>query len=70
MRTWERGIGETMSCGTGACAGAVAAVRCGLCEPGEITVHMPGGDLIVRYEDDQVWLTGDAQKDFEGVIEI
>ncbi|MBE5795990.1 MAG: carbamoyl-phosphate synthase large subunit [Clostridiales bacterium] len=72
MRVWERGIGETQACGTGACAVAVAAVENGLCKPGaDIDVQLPGGTLVVRYQEDgQVWLTGDAVMDFEGTIRI
>ena len=72
MRVWERGIGETQACGTGACAVAVAAVENGLCKPGaDIDVQLPGGTLVVRYQKDgQVWLTGDAVMDFEGTIRI
>ncbi len=72
MRVWERGIGETAACGTGACAVAVAAVENGLCKRGtDIDVQMPGGTLVVRYQKDgQVWLTGDAVMDFEGTIRI
>ena len=72
MRVWERGIGETAACGTGACAVAVAAVENGLCnQDADIDVQLPGGTLVVRYEKDgQVWLTGDAVTDFEGTIEI
>ena len=72
MRVWERGIGETAACGTGACAVAVAAVETGLCTRGsDIDLQLPGGTLVVRYEKDgQVWLTGDAVTDFEGVIRI
>ncbi len=72
MRVWERGIGETAACGTGACAVAVTAVENGLCSRGaDILVRLPGGELVVRYErDGQVWLTGDAVTDFEGTIEI
>jgi len=72
MRVWERGIGATAACGTAACAAAVLAVENGLCTRGaDITIHMPGGELVVRYEKDgRVWLTGDAQTDFEGSIEI
>ena len=72
MRVWERGIGETAACGTGACAVAVAAVENGLCKRGtDIDVQMPGGTLVVRYQaDGQVWLTGDAVMDFEGTIRI
>ena len=72
MRVWERGIGETAACGTGACAVAVSAVETGLCSRGaDIDLHLPGGTLVVRYEKDgQVWLTGDAVTDFEGTIQI
>ena len=71
MRVWERGLGETPACGTGACAAAVAAVRLGYCpKDADITLHLPGGDLVVRVEEGQVWLTGDAQKDFEGILEV
>ena len=72
MRVWERGIGETVACGTGACAVAVAAVENGLCDRDtDISVHLPGGELVVRYEQNGlVWLTGDATRDFEGLIEI
>ena len=72
MRVWERGIGETAACGTGACAVAVAAVENGFCTRGaDIDVRLPGGTLVVRYQEDgKVWLTGDANTDFTGTIEI
>ncbi|MEG1870079.1 MAG: diaminopimelate epimerase, partial [Oscillospiraceae bacterium] len=71
MRTWERGSGETLACGTGACAATVAAVENGYCRKDEdILVKLKGGDLIVRYTDDAVLLTGKAEQVFEGVIEI
>ena len=71
MRVWERGSGETLACGTGACAAAVAAVENGFCRKGEdITVKLKGGDLIIRYSDDTVYMTGDAVKVFEGAVEI
>jgi carbamoyl-phosphate synthase large subunit len=70
MRVWERGNGETLACGTGACAAAVAAVRNGFCDKGvDITVKQSGGDLIVNYTDDRVTLTGDASLVFEGTVE-
>jgi diaminopimelate epimerase len=56
MRVWERGVGETRSCGTGACAAAVVAHRRGLVGP-RVTVHLPGGDLTVEIAD-RVRLTG------------
>jgi carbamoyl-phosphate synthase large subunit len=71
MRVWERGSGETLACGTGACAAAVAAVLNGHCHKGEnITVKQKGGDLMVKYTDDAVYMTGKVQKVFEGVVEI
>lgn len=71
MRVWERGIGETMSCGTGACAAAVAACLNGYADrTHDITVKMRGGNLIVNYATDEVFLTGDAKFDFEGTMEI
>ena len=70
MRVWERGNGETMACGTGACAAAVAAVENGYCLRDEdITVKLPGGDLIVRYDGTRVWLTGNANVIYEGVLQ-
>ncbi|MDO5547897.1 MAG: diaminopimelate epimerase [Eubacteriales bacterium] len=71
MRVWERGSGETWACGTGACASAVAAVLNGYCPKNEeITLHLRGGDLRIRYTDDAVFMTGPATKVFEGSIEL
>jgi diaminopimelate epimerase len=66
MRVWERGVGETMACGTGACAAAVAAVRLsGLQSP--VTVHLAGGDLEIAVDDDlEVTMTGPAELIYEG----
>lgn len=70
MRVWERGSGETLACGTGACASAVAAVLNGFCPKGEdITVHLRGGDLNIRYTDEAVFLSGSATFVFEGSVE-
>ena len=70
MRVWERGSGETMACGTGACASVVAAVANGLCEKGkDVTVRAKGGDLIVNYTDERVTLTGDAKLVYSGEAE-
>ena len=71
MRVWERGNGETLACGTGACAAVVAATRLGYLKKGtDVTVKLPGGDLIVRYTDDGVLLTGEAKRIFEGEVEL
>ncbi len=71
MRVWERGSGETWACGTGACAVAVAAVENGFCPKNEnITVKLRGGDLIIKYTDDTVYMTGEAERIFEGVIDL
>jgi carbamoyl-phosphate synthase large subunit len=72
MRVWERGSGETWSCGTGACAAVVAAVLNGFCQRDkDITVLLKGGRLIIRYTaDNVVYMTGEAKKLFEGVVEI
>ena len=71
MRVWERGSGETLACGSGACASVVAAVENGLCKKSEdITVHLRGGKLVVNYSDSGVFLTGNAVKVFEGEIEV
>ena len=71
MRVWERGSGETWACGTGACAVAVAACENGFCKKGDdITIKLKGGDLVINYTDDTVYMTGDAEKVFEGTVEI
>lgn len=71
MRVWERGSGETWACGTGACAVAVAAVENGYCNKNEdITVKLKGGDLVIRYTDETVYLTGNAETAFEGEVEL
>jgi len=67
-RVWERGSGETMACGTGACAVAVAANEAGLV-PATTTVTFPGGTLGVRRLEDDVLLTGPAVRVFEGTVD-
>lgn len=70
MRCWERGNGETLACGTGACAAVAAAVKNGYCrENTDITVKVDGGDLIVNYSDDKVILYGNAVTVFTGEFE-
>ena len=71
MRVWERGSGETLACGTGACAAVIAAVELGLCEKGsDVKVTLLGGELTVNYTDERVLLTGGAQEVFTGIVEI
>lgn len=71
MRVWERGSGETMACGTGACAVAVAAVLMGYCDKDtDITVQLKGGVLTVKYTDETVYMTGSCEKVFEGTVSI
>lgn len=71
MRVWERGSGETFACGTGTCATVVAACLNGFCKKDtDVTVHLVGGDLIIRYcEDGTVFMTGKAETAYEGVFE-
>ncbi len=71
MRVWERGSGETLSCGTGACASAVAAVLNGACDKDtDIRVQLLGGELTIRYTDTSVYMTGACKKVFDGVVEV
>ena len=71
MRVWERGSGETLACGTGACAVAVASILNGNTED-EVTVKLLGGDLLIRWdrESDKVYMTGPATVVYDGEIEI
>ena len=67
VRVWERGVGETKGCGTGACASLVAANEAGLVGR-SATVRFPGGDLLVERTDDEVFLTGPAERSFDATI--
>ena len=71
MRVWERGSGETLACGTGACATAVAAILNEHCN-GEILIHLLGGDLKIEWdkETNHVFMTGPAAISFEGEINL
>ena len=66
---WERGSGETLACGTGACATAVAAMISGKAEQ-EVTVQLLGGDLHIAWEggDAPVYMTGSATAVFDGEV--
>jgi len=66
MKVWERGAGETMACGTGACAAAVACALNGLTGR-RVTVHLKGGDLLIEWaENNHVYMTGPAAEVFTG----
>jgi diaminopimelate epimerase len=68
LRVWERGVGETMACGTGACAALVAANEAGLVAR-RAPVRFPGGELIVERTDDQLLLTGPAERVFRATLD-
>ena len=67
MRVWERGSGETLACGTGACATLVAAVLTG-CANRKATIHLLGGDLSIEWveQNNHVYMTGPAETVFDG----
>ena len=71
MRVWERGSGETLACGTGACATAVVAILNGLVQK-EVTVKLLGGDLKIQWNggDAPVYMTGPATTVFDGIITL
>ncbi|NOS35258.1 MAG: diaminopimelate epimerase, partial [Deltaproteobacteria bacterium] len=71
MRVWERGAGETLACGTGACATVVAATLKGLIG-GTAMVHLKGGNLKIGWSkrDNRVFMTGPTAEVFEGAVEI
>lgn len=71
LRVYERGAGETLACGTGACAAAVAAMRWGLVDR-DIKVHLPGGPLRIRWSHDNasVLMTGPTARVFDGTLRV
>ncbi len=71
LRVWERGVGETLACGTGACAAVVAGRLLDLLDD-EVTVRLPGGQLMVSWRGaaEPVWLTGNAELISEGTIDL
>ena len=71
MKVWERGSGATLACGTGACAAVVAGVLNGFCElNSNVTVSLPGGELVVKRTKETVFLTGNAVLAYSGIVEI
>jgi diaminopimelate epimerase len=71
LRVYERGAGETLACGTGACAAAAVARRRGLIDP-EVRVRVRGGELRVNWagHGEHIWLSGPAEVSFEGHVEL
>jgi diaminopimelate epimerase len=69
VRTWERGAGSTLACGTGSCASVVAAFLNGKTGK-EVTVHLTLGDLLIEWIDENVFMTGTANHVFEGEVII
>lgn len=71
MRVWERGTGETLACGTGCCAAAVACVLNGLTD-NAVTVRLLGGELLIEWDREKnlIYMTGPAVTVFEGEIEV
>ena len=71
LRVFERGVGETLACGTGACAAVVAGRRWGLLDS-EVRVTLPGGQVVVSWhgEDSPVWLTGEVELAYEGTLDL
>ncbi len=71
LRVFERGAGETLACGTGACAAVVAGINLGLLDQ-QVTVSTRGGELNIRWngQEDPVWMTGPAVTVFEGEINL
>jgi diaminopimelate epimerase len=70
LRVYERGVGETLACGTGACAAVVHARQCGLAQE-RVRVSLPGGELMITWAGpgEVVWMTGPAVEVFRGEIE-
>ena len=71
LRVWERGVGETNACGTGACAGTMIAIKEKL-TGNDVTVNLKGGNLQIHYDKNEniIEMTGEAQMVFEGKIEM
>lgn len=71
MRVWERGTGETLACGTGACATVAACILNGLTED-EVTVKLLGGELVIRWdrEENLIYMTGPARVVFDGTVDV
>ena len=69
LRVIERGVGETLSCGSGACAAVIHGVMLGLLDS-KVNVHLKGGDAIVEYDGNNVYLSGPGEFVYEGLIDL
>ena len=71
MRVWERGVGETLACGTGACAATIASILNNKTDR-KVTVHLLGGDLEIVWNeaDNHIYMTGEAEQVFDGIINV
>ncbi len=69
VRVWERGAGETLACGSGACAVGILAIKNNLVKNKKVTTRFKGGDLIIEYDGNHVIMTGGFQKDFLGIVD-
>ena len=69
LRVIERGVGETLACGSGACAAVVHGVRLGLLDE-KVKVHLTGGDALVEFDGKNAYLTGPAEFVYEGVVNL
>lgn len=68
-RVWERGVGKTLACGTGACASAYASYKAGA-TTGSVTVSLDGGDVEIEIEDEKIRMIGEAKRVYKGELEI
>ncbi len=69
LRVVERGVGETLACGSGACAAVIHGIRQGLLDS-KVTVHLNGGDATVEFNGDRVYLTGPGKFVYEGSVNL
>lgn len=69
VRVWERGAGETLACGSGACAVGVLAIKKNLIQDNKVTIRFKGGDLEIEWNGADVIMTGGYEKEFEGMLD-
>ena len=69
LRVVERGVGETMACGSGACAAVIYGVKSGILDS-KVNVHLNGGDALVEFSGDRVFLTGPGEFVYEGSLNL